>query len=126
MKRHLILVFAVGLVVSDIALCQDIPKCAPRKIHKEICPGDSSRAVSAAMRGNVTLSPNWEDTQILAEFDLASATPDHDSSHGVDGRQASYHASKTKLTIVRSASTGLAIRVSRGRYAGAWLVEPCE
>jgi hypothetical protein len=79
--------------------------------------------LAAARWSKLKLSPGWNDAQILAAFGFTHATA-ADSEQGVDGTQATYHVGKTRITIVRSASTGLVIRINRGRYAGYWLVEP--
>jgi len=126
MKRLSILLFTVGLITSEIALGQDTDKCAPRTIHQEIYPGESSKEVAAAMRTAVTLWSKWEDSRILAAFGFTKAVADRDTVHGVDGRQLSYHVGKTKVTIVRSYSSGMVVTVSNGRYAGAWLVDRCD
>ena len=98
----------------------------PRAIHREIFPGESSKDVAVAMRTNVTLSPNWDDSRILAAFGFSSAVADRNSTPGIDGSQVSYRVGKAKIHIVRSYSTGLVVTINNGRYSGAWLVEPCD
>jgi len=77
------------------------------------------------MPSHVTLSPEWDDTRILAAFGFTHAKVDGDT-RGADGNQVDYHVGKNKVDIVRSASTGMVFRVSDGRYAGYWFVEPCH
>jgi hypothetical protein len=76
------------------------------------------------MRSHITLSPEWDDVRILAAFGFMHAIAD-DTVPGADGAQANYHVGKTRISIVRSASTGLVVGINDGRYAGDWMVGPC-
>ena len=124
MKSTVFLLLAMSLGGSTVALGQDTHKCTPHDVQRETHADESSKTLAAAMRSKVKLSPGWNDPQILAAFGFNDATAAR-GEQGVDGTQATYHAGKTMISIVRSASTGLVIRINRGRYAGYWMVEPC-
>jgi hypothetical protein len=125
MKSVALLLFSMSLVASEIALAHHTDTCTPLKIHRETYPHENSKTVAAAMRSHVTLSPDWGDARILAAFGFTHAKAD-DAVQGADGTQANYHVRKTRISIVRSVSTGLVVRVSHGRYVGDWIVEPCH
>jgi hypothetical protein len=125
MRSAALLLLAMTVGGSTIALGQDMHKCMLGDVHRETDSDESSEMVAAAKRSKVKLSPEWNDAQILRAFGLTHATA-ADSKQGVDGSQAAYHMGKTSITIVRSASSGLVIRINRGRYAGYWIVAPCD
>ena len=125
MKSAALLLLAMTMGGSTVALGQDTHRCTAHEVQRETHADEGSKTLAAAMRSKVKLSPEWNDAQILSAFGFADATAAH-SEQGVDGTQATYHAGKTMITIVRSASTGLVIRINRGRHAGYWIVEPCN
>lgn len=124
MKSAALLLVAMVLGESAVAAGLDTHKCLPRDIHRETYSDESSKTLAAATRSKVKLASDWNDGQILAAFGFTQATA-ADSEQGIDGTQAAYRVGKTSISIVRSASTGLVIRINRGRYAGYWIVEPC-
>jgi hypothetical protein len=126
MKRLTFLLFTMSLITCGIALGRDTDRCAPRTIHREIYPDESSKDVAAAMRTKVTLSSRWEDYRILVAFGFANTVAERESVPGVDGSPVRYRAGKTIVNIVRSVSTGLVVTVSNGPYMGAWLLESCD
>ena len=115
----------MSLVTSQIAVGQGAHKCTPRKIYWEVYPGESFTNVGGAKRLYVTLSPDWDDTRILTAFGFTHAIV-AGGVRGADGSQVDYQTGKTKVTITRSASTGIVVSVKGGRYAGNWIVEPCH
>jgi hypothetical protein len=124
MTSAALVLLAMTLSESTIALAQDMHKCMPRDIHRETHSDESAKTLAAAMRSKIKLSPDWNDAEILAAFGFTHPTA-ADNEQGVDGTQATYRVGKTSITIVRSASTGLVIMINRGRHAGYWIVEPC-
>jgi hypothetical protein len=125
MKSTALLLLAMTVGGSTVALAQVTHKCAPHEVHRETYSDESSEVLAVAMRSKVKLSPEWNDAQILSAFGFTNATAAN-GEQGIDGIQATYHAGKTMITIVRSVSTGLVIRITRGRHAGYWIVEPCN
>jgi hypothetical protein len=115
----------MNLGESTVALGQNMHKCTPHEVQRETHTGGSSKTLAASMRPKIKLLPEWNDARILAALGFTDATAAH-GEQGVDGTEATYHAGKTMITIVRSASTGLVIRINRGRHAGYWIVEPCN
>lgn len=115
----------LGVTLGSQAWVRHAPLCTRSSIHRATFPGDSPQEVAAAMATRVDLPSQRDDAHILAAFGFDGAVRD-ETVHGTDGAQAVYHYGENEISIVHSASTGLAVLVrGAGKYAGIWQIERC-
>lgn len=123
MKSLTLLLFCMSSITSGVAMAYEAGTCTPHRIYSETY--ENSKTVASRMRPSVTLSQEWSDARIIAAFGLTHAIADG-AVQGPDGTQKTYRVRKNKISILRSVSTGLVIRVNRGHYAGYWIVDYCH